>query len=732
MTKQRLGGRIVALFRYPVSSLHGERLDEARLASGGIEGDRRYGLFDRDSGIHIYPARDARWNDAPLLHSRLAAGRLEISLDGHDWLAAADDEADAALAERFGRPVDLRAYDDTARPRYKVAPLHVLSLQSLAALRARLPASLIDERRFRPNILIDLPEAAGEVPEYALLGQEFTIGGLRLRGTVPCGRCGFTSLPVGDLPSDPEVLKTLLRHYERNFGIYCDVVTPGSLREGATLSAEIKPPSVDPVLIVGAGQAGAMTALALRRLGYAGKIRIYGAERHPPYERPPLSKRLAGRDPLQPRALLSPGEAEAAGISLHLDTPVVAIDPERRVIETVEGTETTYATLVLATGGTARRLPELDRGYGRVHVLRTIDDAERMARFLKPGRRIAVYGGGWIGMEMASVARQNGAEVTLFARSRTLAPHILPPAVAQEIEALHHDAGVVLHLGIEPRFRETAQGVTCAFGAATLTVDHLIVAIGMVANDGLARRAGLACDNGIRVDDNGATDRAGIYAAGDVAQPRTGRIESWHSANAQAERVARRILRLPEPPAEPPRFWSDQFGKRIQIIGRPDPDAALVAQGPERFWDFGSFAIGLDSPESIHRFARALAAMPPVPGTQRSAVPAEQRTGVEQRLCGSGDIAEGELKRMVDAQGRALAVTRQEGRAYVTSDDCPHADASLAAGFVSEGRIVCPLHFAEFSLEDGEPHHAPAGCGRLKVYPTRERDGDIVIIVPGP
>ncbi len=203
-----------------------------------------------------------------------------------------------------------------------------------------------------------------------------------------------------------------------------------------------------------------------------------------------------------------------------------------------------------------------------------------MALFLKPGRRVAVYGGGWIGMEIASVARQNGAEVTLFARSRTLAPRMLPPAVAQVIESLHRDAGVVLHLGIEPRFRETAHGVTCAFGAETLTVDHLIVAIGMVANDGLARRAGLACDGGIRVDDNGATDRAGIYAVGDVAQPKTGRIESWHNANVQAERVARRILQRPEPPAEPPRFWSDQFGKRIQIIGRPDPKAVLVRRSP--------------------------------------------------------------------------------------------------------------------------------------------------------
>lgn len=729
MTTQTLAGRVTALFRYPVSSLSGEALEEGWLGPGGIEGDRSYGLFDRESGIHIYPARDARWNGAPLLHSRLANEGLEISTDGRDWHGATEAGIPALLAELFGRPVDLRPYDDVSRPRYKLAPLHLLSLQSLAALRARLPASLLDERRFRPNILVDIPDGIGEIPEYALLGQEFTLGGVRLRGTTPCGRCGFTSLRIDELPSDPEVLKTLLRHYERNFGIYCEVVTPGPLRQGAALVADVAPPSIDPVIIVGAGQAGAMTALALRRLGYAGKIRLYGAERHAPYERPPLSKRLVIGKAAPHVAVLSPGKAEELGIAVHLDTPVVAIDPDRRVIETADGTEASFATLVLATGGIARRLPEIDRGYGRVHVLRTIEDAERLALGLAPGGRIAVYGGGWIGMEIASVAREIGVEVTLFARSQTLAPRILPPAVAQVMEALHREAGVVLHLGIEPRFRETSAGVTCGFGAETLTVDHLVVAIGMVANDGLARRAGLACSNGIRVDNEGATHRAGIYAVGDAAQPTSGRIESWHNANVQAEQVARRILRLPALPIEPPRFWSDQFGRRIQIVGRPRPDALLVSQEAGRFWDFGSFAIGIDAPEQIHRFSRNLAMAPPEPAGREPPRDARGSAGVERRLCRSDEIAEGELKRMLDSESSPLAVTRQRGRVHVTSDDCPHAEASLAAGFVSEGRIVCPLHFAEFGLEDGKPHHAPTGCGHLRVYPANERDGEVFILV---
>jgi NADPH-dependent 2,4-dienoyl-CoA reductase/sulfur reductase-like enzyme/uncharacterized protein YcbX/nitrite reductase/ring-hydroxylating ferredoxin subunit len=730
MTKA-ITGRAVGLYRYPVSSLSGERLDKMWLEPTGAEGDRCHGLFDRETGIHIYPARDARWNRAPLLHSRLSHGRLEISADGDNWHSDNEAATLALLAKTFGRPVDLCAYDETTKPRYKVAPLHLLSLQSLASLRARLPDSILDERRFRPNILVDLPDGSDEIPEYALLGQEFAIGNVRLRGTTPCGRCGFTTLEIGELPSDPSVLRTLLRNYERNFGIYCEIVTPGELTLGSRLVAESASPSIDPVVIVGAGQAGAMTARALRRFGYGGIIKLYGAERHAPYERPPLSKRIAARQDAQNLAVLSPAQAEELDVALRLDTTVAVIDPVRRSIETVDGTVASFRTLVLATGGIARRLPEIDRGFGRVHVLRTIEDADRLALSVKADSKLAVFGGGWIGMELAAAAREAGACVTLFARTERLAPRILPPPVSDAVEALHRNAGVSLHLGTEPRFRETADGVTCIYGAESLTVDHLIVAIGMIANDGLARRAGLACVDGILVDRHGATERAGIYAVGDVSRQPYGRVESWQNANLQAERAARHILQIPDPSDEPLHFWSDQFGRRLQIVGLPRPDAPILSQEDGRFWEFGSFAIGLDAPERIHRFARNLKSTPlnVSAGEKPTSVPAV--AGVEHLLCRSAELAEGEVKRVIHPVAGALAVTRQNGRVYVTSDDCPHAEASLATGFVADGRIVCPLHFAEFELDDGTPHHAPDGCGRLAVYKASEREGQVLVNLPG-
>ncbi|MDD7973015.1 FAD-dependent oxidoreductase [Roseinatronobacter alkalisoli] len=718
-------GRLVEIWRYPVSSLGGEQLDQAILDPGGLRGDRNFGFFDRESGAHIYPARDARWNTAPQLSARIGAAGLELSADGVVWAPADDPKMGAEVAQVLGRPVDLRAYGESAEPRYKVAPLHLLSLQAMAALRSLIPESAIDVRRFRPNLLVDLPDLPGDVPEYGLLGREFRLGGLRLRGTVPCGRCGFTTLPVGALPEDPDVLRTLVHRFERNFGIYCEVIDEGPLQVAAPLDATADGRGTAPVVIVGGGQAGMTAARALRRLGYAGAIRIYAAERHLPYERPPLSKQVLDADADVP-PLLSAQQVAQAGIALDLATPVEAIDLTARQVETADGGVTDFGTLILATGGAARRVPGLNRGYGRVHELRTRDDAERLAGVLRPGARLFVLGGGWIGMEIAAAACMAGAQVSLFARSATLAPRVLPKAVSDALAALHRAHGVTLCFGVSPGFQETESGVICQIGGTELTGDHLLVATGMVANDGLARRAGIACENGILTDRDGKTAHDGVYAIGDVSRQPAGRIESWQNADQQAERAARRILGLPVPPQEPLRFWSEQFGRRVQIVGGPDPDAPVVAQSGQ-FWDFGDFAIGIDTPAAIHRFARRFDTRDRAPAAQLAAV---ETLRAEHLLCPAAQLVEGEIQRIEHPARGALCATRQGGQIYVTDDQCPHAVASLSEGFVDEGRLVCPLHFAEFDLRDGRPHHAPDGCGALMVHPATERGGQIFVRLP--
>lgn len=722
-------GQLAGIWRYPVSSLGGERLDRAEIGPRGLLGDRTFGYFDSESSAHIYPARDARWNAAPLLSARMAADGPEISVNGTDWTPADAPVMQAQVAQVLGRPASLRAYDAAIRPRYNVAPLHLLSLQAMAALRRAIPDSAIDAQRFRPNLLVDLPDLPGEIPEYALLGQEFSIGGLRLRGTVPCGRCGFTSLQVGArLPEDPAVLRTLVRRFGRNFGIYCEVIDAGTLHVDALLHARATAPDPGPVLIVGGGQAGVMAARALRKHGYAGAIRIFSAERHLPYERPPLSKHILNPNAIIP-PLLDAHDAATANIALDLDTPVEAIDLNTRQIETADGSIVPFGTLLLATGGRARRVPGLSRGHGRVHELRSRDDAERLSRVLHPGTRLFILGGGWIGMEIAAAARMAGAEVSLFVRGATLAPHILPPVVSDVLIALHRAHGVAPHFGVEPEFEETETGVNCRIRGMQLIGDHLLVAIGMVPNDGLARRAGLDCADGIVTDDTGATAHPGVFAVGDVACPPGGRIETWQNANLQAHRAARRILGQPAPPPEPLHFWSEQFGHRLQVVGQPDPQASLIAQDGQ-FWDFGSFAVGIDTPEAIHRAARKLSVGKSAAPMACAAVASVERQ--EYLLCPATDLTEGALLRIAHPARGPLCATRHDGRVYVTDDRCPHAVASLSEGFVDEGRLICPLHFAEFDLQDGRPHHAPEGCGALMVHPASERDGQVFVSLPDP
>lgn len=733
-TDLTLVGRVVSLWRYPVSSLSGEQLESLDLSPQGVTGDRTHGLFDVETDLAIYPAKDTRWNAAPLVHARWQNGDLQLSVDGTQWQGADDPTILDRIGTVLGRPVHLRAYGSETRhgaaaPRYKIEPIHLISRQGLATLQAVLPDTVLDECRFRPNIVVDLPDSPDGIPEYRLLGQEFSIGDLHLRGTDPCVRCGFTSLRQPSLPEDPRVLRTLVKEFQRNFGIYCEALSHGRIALGDAVSALLPPVEQPAVVIVGAGQAGAMAGRHLRQHGFMGPIRLVGEERHIPYERPPLSKSLFAAP--APIPVLAPAEAAALDIDLHLQTAAVAIDRERRAVELADGTILPYGHLILATGGLARRAPGLDRGFGRVHVLRTLDDAQALGRTLTGARRVFVHGGGWIGMELAAVARQAGCAVTLFARADRLAPRVLPPEVSRHLADLHRDHGVDLRLGTDPQFRETADHVLCRVNGEEMTADLLVVAIGMVANDGLARRAGLACRDGVLTDACGATSDSRIFAIGDVSRQPCGdgamRIESWQNANLQAERAALTILGREADLGQPLSFWSEQFGHRLQIAGLPDPAAPLremsgVSEKP--LWDYGSFAIGIDCPDRISRFLRGRRA----PASVASAVSApEVAADAPAYAAPRVTLEEGAMQRIeVEGLGPILLI-RLDDRLHAVDDTCPHATASLAEGFVEDRRIVCPLHFAEFDLSDGTPHNAPAGCPHLTCYAVEEAVDGILL-----
>jgi uncharacterized protein YcbX len=236
-------GQVAALWRYPVSSLGGQSMRGLSFGPGGAEGDRGYGLFDVGSGIVAAPDRNpAKWDQAPRVRTRLSGeGRLEVETPGCGWLAAPAAQSDKAISDYLGFEVSVRPYLDEGpqpadgslmAPRYRKAPVHLLTTASLARLKALHPAGDPDPRRFRPSIVIDMPEVEGSFPESGWLGRGLAIGEVELTVSDPCRRCGFTVIAQDRFDRDPDILRNIVRHNGHNFGVYCTVDRPGRIELG--------------------------------------------------------------------------------------------------------------------------------------------------------------------------------------------------------------------------------------------------------------------------------------------------------------------------------------------------------------------------------------------------------------------------------------------------------------------------------------------------------------------
>ncbi|MFE0753077.1 MOSC domain-containing protein [Inquilinus sp. NPDC058860] len=233
-----MDGRVAALWRYPVSSLGGERLEACVVDAAGLAGDRAWGLADRDSGETAFPESKRRWRPAPQIRARSAEDGLKLDFPDGSSLPA--EAAGDALAAHFGFAVALRphaadaaetATDGPLKPRYERHPIHLVTTASLEALRAILPGSAIDERRFRPNLMLDLPGAEGFV-ETGWIGRAVSVGDVRIRIVEPCVRCAFTTIAQGGLPLDPAVLMAVTKRNATHFGVLCTVEAPGEIRVG--------------------------------------------------------------------------------------------------------------------------------------------------------------------------------------------------------------------------------------------------------------------------------------------------------------------------------------------------------------------------------------------------------------------------------------------------------------------------------------------------------------------
>lgn len=341
----------------------------------------------------------------------------------------------------------------------------------------------------------------------------------------------------------------------------------------------------DAAVIVGAGLAARWLVLTLRAEGHAGPIVVIGDEPHPPYDRPPLSKAVLKRqaEPGQ-LTLMSDVQLGEQGVRWCAGQAVTAIDRANRQVVTDRGEVFAYRWLFLACGGRARALPGVAE-HSRIVTLRRIEDALRLREQLSAGRHVIVIGGGWIGLEVAATARQGGCEVTVIEAAPRVCIRTVPEVVSRHLETLHGENGVGLRLGVRPgaiTAGEDAVTVTLADGE-TVVGDVLLLGVGMVPNDQLARDAGLATDNGILTDASGGTEDPAIFAVGDVANAlqadgSRARIESWENAQRMGIAAARAALGRPVDPGSegPPWFWSDQFDDNLQLLGRPDPSHRVI------------------------------------------------------------------------------------------------------------------------------------------------------------
>ena len=332
------------------------------------------------------------------------------------------------------------------------------------------------------------------------------------------------------------------------------------------------------IVVVGAGECGTHSAMALRDKGFGGEIVLIGREGVHAYERPPLSKGALSAEESDLVHPWSPEQLTEASIDLRLGVEVTSIDLEGAVVRTSVGDEP-FDRLVLAMGAEPRRLDIDGLSY-----LRTHEDAEAMRRLVRPGGHLLVVGAGFIGLEVAAGARERGMEVTVVEAAPRILGRIVPEEVAEQVRALHVEHGV--HIRTSTVLADVVaegDGFRAVLSDGDeLTVDGVVVGIGAIPATALAEQAGLVVDNGIVVDEALRTSDPRVWAAGDcVSFPdaRGGgrvRLESWRNAHDQAETVAASVLGHGKPHSAVPWFWSDQFDRMLQVAGLPGTEERTV------------------------------------------------------------------------------------------------------------------------------------------------------------
>ena len=344
-------------------------------------------------------------------------------------------------------------------------------------------------------------------------------------------------------------------------------------------------------VIVGAGHAAGQAVQSLRQFGFEGQIVLIGDEPYLPYQRPPLSKAFLAGEVGIDRVEFKPPEfytAEQANADVRLNTRVSAIDRAAKTVTTEAGDTVAYDKLLLTTGSRVRRLDFLPGAdLDGIYYLRTIDDVEAIKTRFGGGNKAVIVGAGYIGLEVAAVCAKHELDVTVLEMEDRVMARVTAPLVSDFYHRVHTEEGVKIRYGVKVVGFEGEGDISKVLTeqGETFDADLVVVGIGILPNVELADEAGLACDNGIVVDETGQTEDPDIFSAGDCTNHPNDllghrlRLESVHNALEQAKACASAMLGKPRPYHQIPWFWSDQYDLKLQIAGLSQGYDQLVVRG---------------------------------------------------------------------------------------------------------------------------------------------------------
>jgi 3-phenylpropionate/trans-cinnamate dioxygenase ferredoxin reductase subunit len=345
---------------------------------------------------------------------------------------------------------------------------------------------------------------------------------------------------------------------------------------------------ISTILIIGGGQAGAQAVDTLRREGFAGRLLLIGDEPELPYQRPPLSKKYLSGEMAADRLLFRHQSFyDEHRVELNLGVQAVRLDAAAHQVTLSDGRQLTYDGLLLCLGASSRRLTCPGAELAGVHYLRGLGDVAPIRAGFKAGGRVVIVGGGYIGLETAATCRHMGCEVTVLEMADRIMNRVVAPVVSQYFAQEHRAHGVEILCDRRVNCLEgegRVERVVCADGAS-LAADFVIVGVGAVPLTSLASEAGLACDNGIVVDEYCRTSDASIFAAGDCTShpslryARRVRLESVDNAFEQGKTAALNLLGRQVTHDRVPWFWSDQFDNKLLIVGLAQDHNRLVVRG---------------------------------------------------------------------------------------------------------------------------------------------------------